>query len=689
MFLLLLAIYSQAQKAIVLTDRSHLINIGKYISLYEDKEAKLRIEQISSPEFENRFEQSKSEIPNYNVTSSNIWCRLRLVNRSATSLWFLESSNASLDRIEVFTKDSSGIFRGAVSGFSTLIKEREFRISQPVFKMVLPKDSVVTCFICLNDQVPLQVHLTLGTQRDFIEKIQRQDILNGGFFGVLLMLMIYNLFIYFSVRDKVYFFYVLYVFSNFIFIGLVTGYAIHLPEWASTFIRNHPPVVAFLLGSTSCLFGIFFLDLKRTYVKGYRITTWFLVVFLSVPIIDFSGFHRTATVTVQILGLTFAFLSLTMGIIVWKRGYTPAKLFLFAYGFYLSGLIVYISADLTLLPFNVFTHNALEIGTAIEAILLSMAVADKINSFKREKELAQEQALTEIRKNAQLIVQQNVILEQKVKERTAELREQKEVVEEKQKEILDSIRYAKRIQNTLLAHRDFVDEHFPENFIFFKPKDIVSGDFYWAARCENKFYFAVCDSTGHGVPGAFMSLLNIRFLNEAIAEKRIEKPGEVFNYVRDRLVESISQDEQKDGMDGILICYDCERGELEYAAANNAPLLINAQGITELPADKMPVGKGEKNQSFTNYKISPVAGDMLIVYTDGFADQFGGPRGKKFKYRQLNELLQKKSDQHASKQLLELEMVFDSWKAELEQVDDVCVVGIRVPPEISRASRIS
>ena len=149
-------------------------------------------------------------------------------------------------------------------------------------------------------------------------------------------------------------------------------------------------------------------------------------------------------------------------------------------------------------------------------------------------------------------------------------------------EIRDSINYAKRIQQTLLAQDDFLRDNLNELFVFFVPKDIVSGDFYWATKQNKKFYLAVCDSTGHGVPGAFMSLLNIGFLNEAINEKAIEKPNEVFDYVRLKLINTISKDDQKDGFDGILLCFDEENKSITYAAANNSPLLIRDGVISEI-----------------------------------------------------------------------------------------------------------
>ena len=256
--------------------------------------------------------------------------------------------------------------------------------------------------------------------------------------------------------------------------------------------------------------------------------------------------------------------------------------------------------------------------------------------------------------------------------------EQKEIIENKNKEILDSINYARRIQYALLAHAEFLKENLPDHFVLFKPKDIVSGDYYWAAKKEDLFYFACCDSTGHGVPGAFMSLLNIGFISEAINEKNILEPDLIFNYVRERLIKSISKEEQKDGFDGILLCIDKRNNKITYVAANNAPVVVSNGILTELPFDKMPVGKGEMQNNFTLHTLNLKPGDTLYLFTDGYADQFGGPKGKKFKYKQLEELLVKLSSFPLEEQKEKLDHVFIEWKGDLEQIDDVCVIGVRV-----------
>lgn len=257
-------------------------------------------------------------------------------------------------------------------------------------------------------------------------------------------------------------------------------------------------------------------------------------------------------------------------------------------------------------------------------------------------------------------------------------RKQKLIIEEQQKEMIDSINYAKRIQFALLAHTDLLKQNLPEHFVLFKPKDIVSGDFYWGTLKNEYFYLAVCDCTGHGVPGAFMSLLNINFLNEAINEKNITAPGEILDHVRNQLIKKL--DGGRDGMDAVLLRIPVKRDgalTLHYAAANNSGMVMRDGQMIELAKDAMPIGLGEKNDSFKTHTIQIHKGDSLYLYTDGFADQFGGPKGKKFKYKQLDAALLANALNPLHQQAQNMTVLFENWRGELEQVDDVCVFGMR------------
>ncbi|MBK7666657.1 MAG: SpoIIE family protein phosphatase [Sphingobacteriaceae bacterium] len=275
-------------------------------------------------------------------------------------------------------------------------------------------------------------------------------------------------------------------------------------------------------------------------------------------------------------------------------------------------------------------------------------------------------------------------LEVTVAERTSEVVQQKELIEQKQKEIVDSINYAKRIQGAMLASDQLFDSHLKNYFLFFQPKDIVSGDFYWASPMPNgNFVLVTADSTGHGVPGAMMSMLNISCLNEAVSERKLTDPAEILNHARQRIISSLSQDGSleggKDGMDCSVLVFDFKKKKMHYSGANNPVWIVRAEELIELKADRMPVGKHDKDSvSFTSHVVDLQDGDMIFALTDGVPDQFGGPKGKKFTYRKLKELLTSNSSKSMTEQKQALQKAVDVWKRELDQVDDMLLVGVQL-----------
>jgi serine phosphatase RsbU (regulator of sigma subunit) len=267
-----------------------------------------------------------------------------------------------------------------------------------------------------------------------------------------------------------------------------------------------------------------------------------------------------------------------------------------------------------------------------------------------------------------------------------ETQEQKHIIEEKHKEINDSINYAERIQRSFLATEAILDKNLKDYFVLFKPKATVSGDFYWAAELNNgNFAFVTADSTGHGVPGAIMSLLNITSLEKAIENHT--DPAEILNHTRKTIIERLKKDGSadggKDGMDCSLMIFDFKRSKLAFAAAHNPVWIIHSgegkPAIAESLADKMPVGKHANDHlSFTCQTLDLKKGDMIYAITDGFADQFGGPKGKKYMQKRLKELLISVSAETPAKQKQVLSETLTEWIGDLEQVDDITVVGIRV-----------
>lgn len=261
--------------------------------------------------------------------------------------------------------------------------------------------------------------------------------------------------------------------------------------------------------------------------------------------------------------------------------------------------------------------------------------------------------------------------------------EQKDLVEEKNREITDSINYAKRIQQSILTSDPYFRKYTRDFFILFKPKDIVSGDFYWALEHEGRFLVMTADCTGHGVPGAMMSMMGTNFLNEIVNEKKIESPAAVLNQLRKDIIKALNPEgsltETKDGMDCCFCRFDFVKKQLTYANANNHLYVLRGGELIVSRTNKMPVGAGHgDNEPFEEWTLDLQAGDVVITLTDGYADQFGGPKGKKFKYRQLEDLLRAHADLPMENMKEKLNEAFEQWKGKLEQIDDVCVIGIRI-----------
>lgn len=281
-------------------------------------------------------------------------------------------------------------------------------------------------------------------------------------------------------------------------------------------------------------------------------------------------------------------------------------------------------------------------------------------------------------------------LEKTVRERTTEVVKQKEIVEQKNKDITDSINYAKNIQEALLPTRAEIAKYFPESFLLYKPRDIVSGDFYWISNRENKTYLAIADCTGHGVPGAFMSMLGIAFLDEVIGIHPNISSNELLNQLRENVILSLRQTGQdgqsKDGMDICLIVVDWEKKELEFSGANNPLYFIRNNFLTEYKGDKMPIGVHINKQPFSCERIQFSAGDSVYMFSDGYADQFGGPHGKKFKYKSLKELLIKITSQPMKEQGRILDKTIIEWCGDNPQLDDIIVAGIHFGKETMKIS---
>lgn len=275
------------------------------------------------------------------------------------------------------------------------------------------------------------------------------------------------------------------------------------------------------------------------------------------------------------------------------------------------------------------------------------------------------------------LIREKKILEGKVKERTIELQDTNEELEEKNRNITDSIRYAQRIQMSILPP----EIPFNDMFVLFKPKDIVSGDFYWIIIVDNKELIAAVDCTGHGVPGAFMSFIGYSSLNEVVKEKGITKPAEILDQLNNEVVIALNlkgEEGIKDGMDLALISYDNLTSDLEYAGAYNPLYLVRNGELNEIKADRFAIGKSsEEEKHFSNHSLKIKKGDTIYLFSDGYADQFGGEKEKKFKTAPLKRLLISIQDKSMEEQKEILDRTIEEWRGNIDQIDDILFIGRR------------
>ncbi|MBB6461788.1 AAA family ATPase [Flammeovirga kamogawensis] len=287
-------------------------------------------------------------------------------------------------------------------------------------------------------------------------------------------------------------------------------------------------------------------------------------------------------------------------------------------------------------------------------------------------------------------------LEDKVNERTIEIRHQKDIIQKRNLDITDSIKYAKRIQSAILPIKEYVDKALTDNFILYKPKDIIAGDFYWIEEIDNLVLFAAADCTGHGVPGAMVSIVCHNALNRAIKEYKLRKPADILDKVREIVIDSFSTSSQdvKDGMDISLCALDRDNMILQYAGAyNNLHVVKNRKIISfedtvyleddekvmiTVKGNRQPVGRHKKTVPFTNHEVNVEKGDIVYVFSDGFPDQFGGPKNQKFLAKSFKKLLFDISQKPLSDQHDLLNYRFEEWKGKQAQTDDVCVIGMKI-----------
>lgn len=681
-----------AQEPVVIPEKFEKIQVGKkYLRVFKDSTAFMTSKEVLQNT--DKFLPPNEESPNYGYSKAAFFAKFQLQNpHNREKEIFIEIDYAVLDEVRFYVFNENGeVVKELQTGDWLPFRQRDLQTRNFVFQVKLPAFSTYNVLMRIKNDSTVSFPIYVWQPDKFIQAENLSMWFFGIYYGIMIVMLLYNLFIYSVLRERNYLLYIFNILAILLFQLAFNGIGFQF-LWGNLPGFNHfnMPMAASLLIIAGIAFSRDFLSTSTKQKVLDKILLILIAIALIGLILSFVLTQRIVLRVATFLVLPSCLALLYGGFSSLKAGFRPARFFVIAWIVYLIGAILVALRGLGLAPTSFITTYSIQIGSAMEVILLSLALADKINTLRKEiaqRALEKERLEKEQeRERREMMEQQNEKLEQLVAARTQELYEQN-------KQITDSIHYAQRIQQAILPSKTQLTRVFPEAFIYFKPRDIVSGDFYWFAEKDNKAIVAVVDCTGHGVPGAFMSMIGNTLLNQIILERGVTRPAEILNQLHEEIKFALKQDDlaeesARDGMDIAIVVFHELHNILEFAGANNSLYLIRNGELEEIPGDRMGIGGVRKaNQEHFHNRVIKLGEVDTYVYlaTDGYADQFGGAKGRKFLGSNLKKLFIELSKMPNFKaQHLHLNKTMEEWKGAERQLDDQLVIGFKISANASR-----
>jgi serine phosphatase RsbU (regulator of sigma subunit) len=682
---------SFGQNPIIITESFEYNELSTQLLVAEDKSKSLILNQALKLNFKPEIQK----VPNFGFSNSSYWFKGIVVN--VTSQWqspVIEIANPNIDVANLYIYSKKTGTHKKTMGDLVPFANRGNKNKYYHFNIqLLPQDTLHFVINVQNSGEQFHVPMKIGTQAYFQEAESNEQLIFGVYFGFILFVLLLNGFFYYVLKDKSNLLYIGYL-AGLLFLQLsLTGFGFKYFWPNSVFLANHAnPIFASISMFFLLLFTQDFLNTKRyvpklnKWVNGLK---YYLVIVMITAWIDINAVYLFSVLSINILSVVCIFFIIPTSVYILQQKFKPARFFIIAFMFLILSVLLFVLKNAGVLPSNVATNYGLQLGSALEVLLLTLAVIDKFNQFKVE-------AFIRLEEVNDLKTRVNIKLEQRVKERTKLVSEQNIVLEAQKEEIISSIRYAKRIQDSLLPPEEILKDLFEDNyFVYYKPKDIVSGDFYWAAPVTTSgdnphrlSLAAVVDCTGHGVPGSFLSIVASNFLKQSLTQPNVNTTAEALDFLNQNIINTLSQRTEtefnvRDGMDLALIAVDYVQNTLYYSGANN-PVYICRQTdenpeLIILEPTKQSIGYiSDDIKSYGLQKFDLQGGDTIYLFSDGYADQFGGEKDKKLNYKRFREILITASEMPMSLQKNYIDTCFESWRGTTEQTDDVCVFGLKI-----------
>ena len=729
-----------AQTITVNDERKIVTEVAKGILYLEDIQNKF----IKNPEgllISDNFRVFDKEELNFSHTNSAFWIKLNIHSLIDKDI-YLEVTNPLLDSLILFEKNDNEIEKMAASGASFPFHSRSLLYTKPNFLLSLKKGQTKEYYLYIKSNFPTKTALQLGSSIAILQHQHKSDIAIGGYMAVMVALLLYNLFIFIATKDCIYLYYTLHVFAVGLLYSTIKGYSFEFLWSVNPSLNYYFPALLSVTRICMLLFVVNFLKID-THKIHFRLANYiFYTVFILDILLNIFAPYLFSSIVGQIASISLAIYLLFFGLFAWRKGFIAAKYFLLASSMYLIGLIVNILEVSDVLSTNFFTENSCMFGSLAEVLLLAFAIAYRINSItnEREKALALVSIITQEKNN--ILERQDELLEYKMNEELSLLREiaeesnmisdelnkvfhtlneqknivnlrsdalqhineqlkgtnvelnetlnlvkeQRDIISLKNQHIVDSLRYAQTIQQAILPLQEEMSNILENQFVIYKPKDIVSGDFYWVNKFNNKIYIAAVDCTGHGVPGAFMSLIGYTGLETIVNKNEIQNPAEILTALHEIVQKSLKQKElnNSDGMD-IALCVlesdDENTYSVEFAGAKRPCFLYRKEenNVTEIRGTRQSIGGWSRKQRkpFELHKFKVQKSDCIYLFSDGFADQ-NDEKGNKFGSEKLRKLLQQIATGSIDKQKKAIRKTLREHQGFEAQRDDILLIGIQI-----------
>lgn len=655
-------------------------SISDQFTLYEtDKETSINEFIANKSDF--KGVRIKRSLANLDFTDSYFFLSFELKNSLNEKLnLVLETARPITNDVQLFDVESLETFH---SGDAIPFKSKDLEINISAFKLVLlPNQKKEFVLKLHSDGESLVIPMIFREQSQFDEVQRQNQLVFGLFIGIFLFtIIIYSAF-YALLRDRLFLVYVIYVFFSGLLQFALDGYLHQYIFTSGNYLTQHSII---LIAGLAVLFA---LSYATSYLKLegiFRRISRAFIVLVTITMIASTIPGSPYLIAFPLINL-LSFGALVFILIAGLRMYSNGKVsifFIIGLGSIVAGGIVFLLGNFGVIDALWFTQPALKVGAMIEIICLSILMAGQYKQLQQEKELAQKALLTQLEET-------NLKLETIVEERTRELNSQRLLLKQRNDDFVSSVRYAEKIQSAVMSNESKLKSILPDSFVFFRPKDIVSGDFYWVEQlAPNKNWknglvlWATADCTGHGVPGAFVSIIGNYLLQMTKNNSEIKYPGQVLDFLNTQINRTLNSEFNReiirDGMDMVLCALDREDKKLYFSGAKNPIYIVRKNELLEFKGDRKPIGFDDSAEEFhfATQTIDLEDGDMIYSFSDGFADQFGGPKGKKFMTKKLKQMLTDQASHEVSNQQAHIESTFDSWCGDLDQLDDVLLIGIR------------